>query len=53
MKKILIALAVVAAVAAAAIFFASSNEVKREFFAMDTFVSAKVKASPPRTRRAG
>lgn len=43
MKKILIALAVVAAVAAAAIFFASSNEVKREFFAMDTFVSAKVK----------
>lgn len=43
MKKILIALAVVAAVAAAAIFFASSNEVKREFFAMNTFVSAKVK----------
>lgn len=43
MKKILIALAVVAAVAAAAIFFASSNEVKCEFFAMDTFVSAKVK----------
>ncbi len=43
MKRILIALAVVAAVAAAAIFFASSNEVKREFFAMDTFVSAKVK----------
>lgn len=43
MKKILIALAVVAAVAAAAIFFASSTEVKREFFAMDTFVSAKVK----------
>jgi thiamine biosynthesis lipoprotein len=43
LKKILIALAVVAAVAAAAIFFASSNEVKREFFAMDTFVSAKVK----------
>ena len=43
MKKILIALAVVAAVAAAAIFFASSNDVKREFFAMDTFVSAKVK----------
>lgn len=43
MKKILIALAVVAAVAAASIFFASSNEVKREFFAMDTFVSAKVK----------
>lgn len=43
MKKILIALAVVAAVAAAAISFASSNEVKREFFAMDTFVSAKVK----------
>ncbi len=43
MKKILIALAVVAAVAAAAIFFASSNEVKREFFAMDTFVSAKAK----------
>lgn len=43
MKKILIALAVVAAVAAAAIFFASSNGVKREFFAMDTFVSAKVK----------
>lgn len=43
MKKILIALAVVAVVAAAAIFFASSNEVKREFFAMDTFVSAKVK----------
>lgn len=43
MKKILIALAVVAAVAAAAIFFASSNEVKSEFFAMDTFVSAKVK----------
>lgn len=43
MKKTLIALAVVAAVAAAAIFFASSNEVKREFFAMDTFVSAKVK----------
>lgn len=43
MKKILIALAVVAAVAAAAIFFASSNEVKREFFAMDTFVSANVK----------
>lgn len=43
MKKILIALAVVAAVAAAAIFFASSNEVEREFFAMDTFVSAKVK----------
>ena len=43
MKKILIALAVVAAVAAAAIFFASSNEVKREFFAMKTFVSAKVK----------
>lgn len=43
MKKILIALAVVAAVAAAAIFFASSNEVKREFFAMDTLVSAKVK----------
>ncbi len=43
MKKILIALAVVAAVAAAAIFFVSSNEVKREFFAMDTFVSAKVK----------
>ena len=43
MKKILIALAVVSAVAAAAIFFASSNEVKREFFAMDTFVSAKVK----------
>lgn len=43
MKKILIALAVVAAVAAAAIFFASSNKVKREFFAMDTFVSAKVK----------
>ncbi len=43
MKKILIAIAVVAAVAAAAIFFASSNEVKREFFAMDTFVSAKVK----------
>lgn len=41
MKKILIALAVVAAVAAAAIFFASSNEVKCEFFAMDTFVSAK------------
>jgi len=43
LKKILIALAVVAAVAAAAIFFASSNEVKREFFAMNTFVSAKVK----------
>lgn len=43
MKKILIALAVVAAVAAAAIFFASSNKVKREFFAMNTFVSAKVK----------
>ena len=43
MKKILIALAVVAAVAAAAIFFASSTEVKREFFAMNTFVSAKVK----------
>lgn len=43
MKKILIALAVVAAVAAAAIFFASSNEVKREFFAMNTFVSTKVK----------
>jgi thiamine biosynthesis lipoprotein len=43
LKKILIALAVVAAVAAAAIFFASSNEVKCEFFAMDTFVSAKVK----------
>ena len=43
MKKILIPLAFVAAVAAAAIFFASSNEVKREFFAMDTFVSAKVK----------
>lgn len=53
MKKILIALAVVAAVAAAAIFFASSNEVKREFFAMDTFVSAKVKGFAARDAAGG
>ncbi len=53
MKKILIALAVVAAVAAAAIFFASSNEVKREFFAMNTFVSAKVKGFAARDAAGG
>lgn len=53
LKKIITALAVLAAVAAAALFFAASNEVKSDFFAMDTYVSAKVKGFAAKESAAG
>ncbi len=42
MKKIIISFLVLAAAAVAALFFAVTNEEKRDFFAMDTLISVKV-----------